>query len=235
MAVIARNYDGVFGCPSELGGAGNPGPYTALGVYSGIRASCEVKFGSPDLKGRTVLIQGVGSVGENLIQLLLEEGSTVKFTDVNDELIEWIRHKYDLEFVEPDQVYKEPCDVLSPCATGGILNAETIPELQCSVIAGGANNQLARPQDGEALYEQDILYAPDYIINAGGAIFLPAVESMGWTLEQARERVRQIGDTLREVYTASEKRNISTAKAAEQLAEERVKQALEIKTREIES
>lgn len=229
MAVIARNFSGVFGRPPDLGGAGDPGPYTALGVFSGIQASCEVKFGSPDLKGRTFLVQGVGSVGENLVKLLLETECKVKFSDVSSERIEGIRRKYNLDFVEPDQVYTEPCDVFSPCATGGILSGETIPKLQCSVVAGGANNQLATPEDGEVLHDRDILYAPDYIINAGGAIFLPTVEAMGWSAEQAKERVRQIGDTLRDVYSASEARGISTAKAAGQLAKEKVQRAADKK------
>ncbi len=232
MALIARNYSGVFGCPPELGGAGDPGPFTALGVFSGIQASCESKFGSPDLKGRTVVVQGVGSVGENLVKLLLESECTVKFSDVNAMRIDDVRQKYQLDFVEPDWVYAEPCDVFAPCATGAILNTGTIPQLQCSIVAGGANNQLQKPEDGEALYERGILYAPDYIINAGGAIFLPSVEAMGWTIEQARERVKKIGDTLRDVYAASEARHISTAEAGEQLAKERVQKAVEKKVGE---
>jgi leucine dehydrogenase len=235
MAIIARYFSGVFGCPPELGGAGDPGPLTALGVFSGIQASCEVRYGSSDLKGRTVLVQGVGSVGENLVKLLIENGCTVKFSDVNAMRTADVRQKYYLDFVEPDWVYSEPCDVFAPCATGAILNAGTIPQLQCSVVAGGANNQLQRPEDGEALYHRGILYAPDYIINAGGAIFLPSVEAMGWTDEQARERVRKIGDTIRDVCAASEARGISTARAAQQLARERVERALEEKERRGES
>ncbi len=235
MAIIARNYSGVFGCPPELGGAGDPGPFTALGVFSGIQASCESKFGSPDLKDRTVLVQGVGSVGENLLKLLLEAGCKVKFSDVDHSRIEEVRKTYKIDFVEQGRVYMEPCDVFSPCATGGILNNETIQQLQCPVVAGGANNQLATMEDGEMLHERSILYAPDYIINAGGAIFLPSVEAMGWSVEQAKERVRQIGDTLREVYAASEARGISTAKAAIQLAKERVERARKKKAGGMES
>jgi leucine dehydrogenase len=235
MALIARNFNGVFGRPPDLGGAGDPGPFTALGVFSGIQANCEVKFGSSDLKGRTVMVQGVGSVGENLVKLLLESGCKVKFSDVDHARVEEVRKKYKIDFVEQDLVYREPCDVFSPCATGGILNNETIQQLQCSVVAGGANNQLATPENGEMLYERDILYAPDYIINAGGAIFLPSVEAMGWSFEKAKERVRQIGDTLRDVCAASEARGISTAKAADQLAKERVERARKKKTGGMES
>jgi leucine dehydrogenase len=235
MALIARNFNGVFGRPPDLGGAGDPGPFTALGVFSGIQASCEAKFGSPDMKGRTIMVQGVGSVGENLVKLLLESGCKVKFSDVDHARVEEVRKKYKIDFVEQDLVYREPCDVFSPCATGGILNNETIQQLQCSVVAGGANNQLATPENGEMLYERDILYAPDYIINAGGAIFLPSVEAMGWSFEKAKERVRQIGDTLRDVCAASEARGISTAKAADQLAKERVERARKKKTGGMES
>lgn len=226
MAIIARRYSGVFGRPPEAGGAGDSGPETALGVFSGIKASCEHYFNSADLAGRTVLVQGAGSVGEPLIRLLLAAGCAVKFSDVDPECVARLRKELDLTFVEPEAVYWEPCDVFSPCATGGILNAETIPQLRCEIVAGGANNQLARPEDGEALYQRGVLYAPDYVINGGGAIFLLAVEDKGWTLAQTRDRIRKIGDTLKEIYAHSEKQGISPARAAERIAEERIRRAL---------
>jgi leucine dehydrogenase len=225
MALIRRWFDGVFGCPTDLGGAGNPGPYTALGVFSGIRASCEQRFNSSDMSGRSVLVQGVGSVGEPLVHLLLEAGCDVKFSDLDSARIDKVRQELGLSFVEPEAIYGEPCDVFAPCATGGILNAKTIPQLKCSIVAGGANNQLERSQDGVALHQQDILYAPDYIINAGGAIYLVAVESMGWNVSKARDRIVEIGDTLKNIYAHAEKRGISTMEAAAELAKHRVKEA----------
>ncbi len=222
MALIARHYSGVFGLPADAGGAGSPGPETALGVFCGIQASCEHHFGTPDLDGRRVLVQGAGSVGESLIHRLLEAGCDVKFSDTDPERVEEIRQKLDLPFVEPEAVYSEACDVFSPCATGGILNAETIPQLACPIVAGAANNQLDRLEHGEALHKRGILYAPDYVINAGGAIFLPAVEGSGWSVDKARERIRGIGDTLREIFSRSKQMGISPARAAEQLAKEKV-------------
>jgi leucine dehydrogenase len=222
MTLIARHYSGVFGLPADAGGAGNPGPETALGVFCGIQASCEHQFGTADLDGRSVLVQGAGSVGESLIRSLLEADCEVKFSETAPERVEEIRQKLKLPFVEPYAVYEERCDVFSPCATGGILNAETIPQLACRIIAGAANNQLDRPEHGEALHKRGILYAPDYVINAGGAIFLPSVEGSGWSVDRARERIRQIGDTLREIFGRSKQNGISPARAAEQLAKEKI-------------
>lgn len=156
----------------------------------------------------------------------MEAGCEVKFSDVDPECVARLRKELGLTFVEPEAVYREPCVVLSPCATGGILNAETIPRLACKIVPGGANSQLAQPEDGEALYHRGILYALDYLINAGGAIFLLAVEDKGWRLAQARERIRKIGNTLKEIYAHSEMQGISPARAAERIAEEQIRQAL---------
>ena len=225
MAVIRSRYKGVFGCPPDYGGMGDPGPYTALGVFAGIRASCERRFNSPDLKGRLVVVQGAGSVGTALIRLLLEAGCQVKFSDVDAVRIDRIREELHLPFVEPDTVYGEPCDVFAPCATGGILNSKTIPQLQCTIVAGAANNQLAELRDGDSLHQNRILYAPDYIINAGGAIFLVSVESMGWTSARGRQRVIEIGATLKQIYAHAQEQGISPMQAAEWLARSKVAQA----------
>jgi leucine dehydrogenase len=225
MALIRQGFDGVFGCPPDLGGAGDPGPYTALGAFSGIRASCERRFNSSDLNGRSVLVQGAGSVGKPLIHLLLEAGCDVKFSDLDPARIDEVIQELGLSFVEPEAVYGEPCDVFAPCATGGILNAKTIPQLKCSIVAGGANNQLEEAQDGDSLHQRNILYAPDYIINAGGAIYLVAVENMGWSVSKAEDRIVEIGDTLKDIYTHAQKSGMNSMKAAEELAKGRVKEA----------
>lgn len=225
MALIARHFSGVFGIPTEAGGAGNPGPETALGVFCGIKASCEHYFKSADLTGRTVLVQGVGSVGEPLISLLVEAGCEVRFSEVDPVRASKIRQELGLPFVEPEAVYQEQCDVFAPCATGGIINSETIRQLACSIVAGAANNQLGQSADGEALHNRGILYAPDYVINAGGAIFLPAIEGLGWSIERTRDRIQKIGDTLRNIYDHSKEQGISPARSAEQIAVERVKGA----------
>jgi leucine dehydrogenase len=225
MGLIARHFSGVFGLPPEAGGGGDPGPETAFGVFCGVQASCEHFFGAAGMTGRTILVQGAGSVGGPLIRMLLEAGCRVKFSEVDPNRAAEVRQEFGLTSIDTEVVYGEPCDVFAPCATGGILNAETIPRLACKVVAGAANNQLDRPEDGEALYRRGILYAPDYVINAGGAIFLPSVEGWGWTVTDARDRVRKIGDTLREIYARSDADGISPARAAEQIAKERVSRA----------
>jgi leucine dehydrogenase len=225
MDIISRHYAGVFGKSPGNGGAGDPGPETARGVFAGILASCDHRFGSHDLSGRTVLVQGMGSVGESLTRLLLEAGGRVKFSDVDSSRVEKIRGEYGLPSIDPEKAYGEPCDIFAPCGTGGILNSRTIPQLECSIVAGAANNQLEVAEDGEELHRRGILYAPDYIINAGGAIFLPAVEGWGWSVERARERVLKIGDTLKRVFARSKASGISTARAAELEAEERLSKA----------
>jgi leucine dehydrogenase len=223
MDIIRKQYPGVFGCTPEAGGRGDPGPYTALGVFSGIQASCKYVFGTNELSNRTVLVQGLGSVGAPLTGYLLEAGCNVCITDVNKERIDSLQSEHDVEVIDPEAVHKQPCDVFAPCATGGILGSETIPELECAIVAGGANNQLAVPEDAERLRNRDILYAPDFIINAGGALYLLALESMGWTLEQVREAILGFGETLTKIYTAADQSGIDTARAAEHLAKERIR------------
>jgi leucine dehydrogenase len=222
MDLIRKEYPGIFGCTVEAGGMGDPGPYTALGVFSGIQASCERVFGSSDLSDRSVLVQGVGSVGEPLIRYLVEAGCKVRFSDVDPDRIDKIHKQFDLETIDPEAVYAEPCDVFAPCATGGILNADTIPTLSCSIVAGGANNQLAALEDADALKSRAIVYAPDFIINAGGALYLVSTESMGWTEKQAHEEILKIGGTLTQIYTAADEKDLNTSDAAVKLARDRI-------------
>lgn len=225
MDRIRERYAGVFGCTKDAGGMGDPGPYTALGVFSGIQASCEYVFGSRDLKDRSIIVQGAGSVGAPLIGYLVETGCAIRFSDTDPDRARAIRDRFGIESVDPGRVYAEPCDVLVPCATGGILNAETIPQLSCSIIAGGANNQLERPEDADALRERGILYAPDFIINAGGALYLVSIESMGWSEHEARQEIHTFGDTLCQIYATADELGINTARAAEQLAKDRIQTA----------
>jgi leucine dehydrogenase len=222
MDLIHQGYKGVFGCTPEAGGQGDPGPYTALGVFSGIQSSCDYVFGTHELSDRSVLVQGVGSVGAPLIDYLLEADCNVIISDIDTEKVEELQAALDVEVVDPQAIYKKPCDVFAPCATGGILNIETIPNLNCKIVAGGANNQLARPEDAARLNDRGILYAPDFIINAGGALYLLSIESMGWTLEQARNEILGFGDTLREIYATADELEIDTEQAAEELARRRI-------------
>jgi glutamate dehydrogenase/leucine dehydrogenase len=212
----------VFSRTPEHGGAGDSAPWTALGVEAGIRATCARLFGDPSLAGRRIVVQGAGSVGGMLIERLLEAGAAVAFSDVSPASVRRYRDERGVPFVDPGGVLETPCDVLAPCALGGILDAATIPRLACCAVAGAANNQLAEPGDAVRLGARGILYAPDFVINAGGAVGITGQESLGWPAERARHEVLRIGATLERVYALAEAQGITTDAAARRIAEERL-------------
>jgi leucine dehydrogenase len=222
LEVIAEVSPRVFGRTAEAGGSGEPGPATARGVFHGIRASLAHAFGSPDLEARTVLVQGVGSVGSRLAELLAEAGGRVLVTDVAAERAAELGERLGARVVPPGEALVTDCDVYAPCATGGTLSADTIPHLRCRVVAGSANNQLAEPADADRLTERGILYAPDFVINAGGVFFNGGIEALGWDEAQVERALEGIGATLTEIYERSEVEGISTGRAAEALAESRL-------------
>ena len=218
MDVIGERTRHVFCRSVERGGSGDPSVHTALGVFHGIRASLRHVFGSGELAGRTVLVQGAGSVGGKLARSLLVAGATVFVSDVDEE-----RARATGGTVVPvERAPAEECDVYAPCALGATLNAESIPLLRCRIVAGGANNQLATPEDGERLRARGILYAPDYVINGGGALHGIGLEQLGWTHEKLDAEVERIGDTLTRIYAEAEQQGVSTGEAAERLAAERL-------------
>lgn len=205
----------VFARTPEAGGAGSSGPYTALGVFTAIQTACEHVFGTTSLEQRTILVQGTGSVGGILIEHLLDAGAEVLFSEVNNQLIREFGDERGLQFVADTDMDKTECDVLSPCALGGVLNKESIPKLKCRIIAGGANNQLSQPDDAKLLHERGILYAPDYVVNIGGAMAITGMETMGWSSEQASERVIQsVRGALERIFLMSTEQEITTEEAA---------------------
>lgn len=206
MAVIGRRTRWVFGLPPARGGTGDPGPWTALGVFAGIKVSCQHVFDSGSLAGRSVLVQGVGGVGEPLARRLAEAGSRVLLVDAIPGRAETLAAEIDAEVVPPERAYAQECDVFAPCAIGGILNERSIGQLHCRIVAGSANNQLERDEDAAKLHRRGILYAPDFVINAGGAIAHGSLEVLGWTEMRARERIEGIADTLDEIYAEAKKR-----------------------------
>jgi glutamate dehydrogenase/leucine dehydrogenase len=213
----------VFGRTQTAGGAGSSGPATALGVFSGIQIACQHVFGERSLTGRRVLVQGAGSVGGALIEHLRSSGAEVKFSDVEEGTICQFRDDLGLQCVAAEEVYSEECDIFAPCALGGVLNAKTISQLKCRVVAGGANNQLAQPEDAERLKDRGILYAPDYVINVGGAMFLVGVESQGWTQEHMENEVTEgIQNVLQQIFELAATKGITTETAARQVAEKRL-------------
>jgi leucine dehydrogenase len=212
----------VFGRSVANGGSGSSAPATATGVFHGIRASVAHAFGSPDLEGRTVLVQGVGSVGRILARQLGQAGARVSVSDVDRARAVEAAEALGAENVAAEDAFRTRCDVFSPNATGGILSSETIPELRCRIVAGAANNQLARPEDAELFGPLGILYAPDYVINAGGIIHLASLELFGEDEAQRDERLLGIGEALTEVFEAAAAENLSTGAAAELIVERRL-------------
>jgi leucine dehydrogenase len=224
MDLIAETGDPyVFSRTPSAGGAGSPGPFTALGVFTGIQVACEYLFGDSLLNGRSVLVQGTGSVGASLIELLRAAGAEVMFSETDDGAIRRFRDGLGLRFVSPEEVYDTQCDFFAPCALGGILNDKSIPGLKCRAVAGGANNQLADAGSAEKLRSRGILYAPDYVINIGGAMAIMGMETKGWTRARAEREVTEgVRVALRKVFDLAAVESMTTEAAARRIAEKRL-------------
>jgi glutamate dehydrogenase/leucine dehydrogenase len=206
----------VFGRPPESGGSGDAGVPTAEGVFAGLKVAAAHRFGTADLRGRRIVVQGAGSVGRALIELLLEAEAEVRFSDIDPEAVTHVERHYGLTRIEPDDVISSDCDIYAPCALGGVLSAETIPQLRCQVVAGAANNQLSSPEDAERLRARGILYAPDYILNVGGAMAILTQETQGWSYREAVLGIQEkVEVALTEVLALAEREGISTEAAAQ--------------------
>ena len=202
-------------------GSGDPSPNTAWGVWSGLRAVAERVFGEPSLDGRHVVVQGVGKVGGGVARLLAEEGAHVTVADVRRDAAEALAREIDADVVDANEAIYTACDILSPCALGPVVTDETLSSFKCRAIAGAANNQLLTPSHGHALHDTGILYAPDYVINAGGLINVED-ELHGYDAERARRKAWAIADTLREVFRIADEQRIPPADAADHIAEQRI-------------
>jgi leucine dehydrogenase len=222
MDLIAQRTKHVFGRSQAKGGAGDPGPFTAVGVFHGIKASLAHVYGSEDLSGRTVLVQGVGSVGAALAELLGRDGALVLIADVDAKRAKTVAAAVGGSAVEANQAMTTECDVYAPCALGATLSAESVPRLRCRIVAGSANNQLAQPEAAELLRAARILYAPDYVINAGGAIAINFLELNGRSQADVDAALAKIGGTLKELHARAEAEGITTAAAADALAAARL-------------
>jgi leucine dehydrogenase len=203
------------------GGSGDPSPATAYGVWQGIKACAMVKWQDNSLKNKVIAVQGLGNVGKNLCRHLAEEGAKLIVTDINEKNVEIIVDLYGAEAVKPDEVYSVECDIFAPCALGAGVNDNTIDLFKCSIIAGAANNVLQNPEHGDALDKKGILYAPDFVINAGGVINV-AEELNGYNKEKAYAKIAKIYDNVLGVFKIGERDGIPTYLAAERLAEERI-------------
>ncbi|WP_223070102.1 Leu/Phe/Val dehydrogenase [Paenibacillus caui] len=219
MDAIAQETGYVTDMTGTLGGSGNlTAEMTAYGVFLGIGASLREACGNPSVSGKRIAVQGLGKVGYLLSRYLKQEGAELVVTDVDRSRTDKVVREFEAEAVQPEEIFGLNCDVFAPCALGGILNDAVLPRLKCRIVAGAANNQLAGQRYAEELKDRGILYAPDYAINAGG-IIATALELDGCGPEEIRRRVEGISGTLAEVYRMSRSEGISTAQAADQLAE----------------
>ncbi|MGB9608556.1 MAG: Glu/Leu/Phe/Val family dehydrogenase, partial [bacterium] len=217
LAIISRRTRYVVGLPESLGGMGDCSPYTALGVFHSIKTALDFLYGSPSLEGRTIAIQGLGKVGGNLAKLLLSEGARVLGSDVSNEKNESAK-RLGVDIIPPEEILFTPCDVLAPCARGGIINKETIPKLRCKIICGAANNQLEKDDDAWLLEEKGILYIPDFIANAGGIISLSVEMEGKFSKEIAEERVKRVGERVQELLRIHAEEKITTLEAGLRMA-----------------
>jgi len=222
LAVIAQRTRYVVGLPASMGGMGDCSPYTALGIFYSLRVALEALYGTPSLAGKRIAIQGLGKVGGNLAKLLLREGAEILGSDISEEKCELARGM-GVEIVPTEEILFLPCDVLSPCARGGIINERRIPEFKCKIICGGANNQLEKDEDIFLLEKRGILYIPDFIANAGGILSLSVELEGNFTPERAEEKVRGIEERVRELLRIREEEGISTLEAGLRMAYARLK------------
>ncbi|KPC77718.1 MULTISPECIES: Glu/Leu/Phe/Val family dehydrogenase [Laceyella] len=221
MDIIREETKYVTGVSPAFGSSGNPSPVTAYGVYKGMKAASKVAFGEDSLKGKVVAVQGVGHVAYNLCKHLHAEGAKLIVTDINQANVDRAVQEFGAEAVSPDKIYDVDCDIFSPCALGAIINDETIERLTCKVVAGAANNQLKEEKHGEMLEQKGIIYAPDYVINAGGVINV-ADELYGYNRDRAMKRVETIYDNMLKVFEIAKRDGIPSYKAADRMAEERI-------------
>lgn len=226
MVSIAEETQYVKALPSAQGGSDDPSVFTAYGTYLGIKAAVKKAYGTEDLAGKKVGVEGVGKVGSYLIAYLCKEGAQVYATDISQERLAAIAEAYPVQIVAPDALYDLPLDVYAPCALGATLNDATIARLQCKVVAGAANNQLEDIQrHGQSLFDKGIIYAPDFLVNAGGLINVYTELYYTYSPELAYQHTERIYNICLEVLNKSEKDGVPTSVVADQMAEERIRTA----------
>ena len=210
-----------------LGRSGDPSPVTAFGVYRGIKACAFKRYGDDDLHKKTVAVQGVGHVGYHLCRYLAEEGAKLFVTDIDHAKVGRAVDELGAVAVGPDEIYEVEADIFAPCALGAVLNSRTIPSLRANIVAGAANNQLETDEDADRLRESGILYAPDYVINAGGLINVYS-ELVGWSLERSQRKAGEIYNVILRIFELAEEEGLTSAVAADRLAMRRVDQVAKL-------
>jgi leucine dehydrogenase len=224
MDLIRKVTPHVTGISESLGGSGNPSPVTAYGVYMGMKAAAKQQFGSDKLDGKKILVQGIGHVGETLVDYLVKEGALVQIADINESKLAEVSAKYGVSIYKGDDLYSADVDIYAPCALGATINDDTIYKIKAKVIAGAANNQLANEDvHGPILLERGITYAPDFLINAGGIINVYA-EIAHYDKAESMRRTENIYNTTLEIFAYAIKNNMTSQKAAMAIAENRIAQ-----------
>ncbi len=223
MEYIHDETDHVAGLPTSLGGGGDPSPVTAYGVYMGMKASAKKMYGNDNLSGKRIIVQGAGHVGQYLIEYLVKEGAKVGVSDIFTDKIKAIQKQFSgVDIVDPKGIYDEDMDIYAPCALGATINDDTLAQLKCAIIAGAANNQLANEaKHGQQVVDKGMIYAPDFLINAGGLINCYS-ELEGYNRDRAMAKTEAIYDTTLNILVRAEERNIPTYKAANEMAEQRI-------------
>jgi len=221
MDYVNLETDFVTGVSKAKGSSGDPSPKTAWGTFRGMQACAKEAWGSDDLKGKVVAVQGVGHVGHYVCEYLHQAGAKLIICDIQQDVIDRVVSAVGAEVVAPDAIYDVQCDIFAPCALGAVINDNTIDRLKCKIIAGASNNVLAENRHGDMLEEKGIIYAPDYVINAGGLMNV-ADELSGYNEERAMAKVSTIYDNIAKVIEISKRDNIPTYKAADRMAEERI-------------
>lgn len=222
MEYVKMETNHVVGLPEYYGGSGDPSPVTAYGVYMGMKASVKELTGNDSLSGKKVLVQGVGHVGEYLVEHLVKEGAEVMIADIYEDRIAEVTKRFGVKAVKPEDVYKQKMDIYSPCALGATVNDNTLAELSCSIICGSANNQLKdETVHGKAVMERGMIYAPDYLVNAGGIINC-YWEMNGYDRNAALAQAEGIYQTALNIFKKSKEENIPTYLAANKIAEARI-------------
>ncbi len=223
MRWVSQETNHVAGLPESMGGGGDPSPVTAYGVYMGMKASAKAQYGSDSLEGKTVMVQGVGHVGEYLVEFLAKENAKILISDIYQDRLDHVSKTYGATVIPVDEVYDVAMDIYAPCALGATVNDDTLSRLKCAIIAGAANNQLEQEEKhGRAVMDKGMIYAPDYLINAGGVINC-YYEVLGkYNRDAAMEQAQEIYDTTLAIINKSRAEDIPTYLAANKLAEQRI-------------
>ncbi len=234
MEIMRTESPFIVTLPESWGGPGDSAPATAFGVFRGIQACLKEVFGSTSPQGRTVALQGIGAVGQLVLKYLTETGAIVTIADVDEARAHALAAEYDqynVRIVSPEDIHRLDVDIFCPCALGAVLNNSTIPELQCKIVCGSANNQFASVYNGEQITQRGILYAPDYIVSAGGVISgLDSLNPGGFNRQRAMEKVSRIFTTVENIFAIAKEQHIPTYLAADVLAEDRIAMIRQVKS-----